>query len=184
MEICRAIIAADLDITWEAELRVDSVSDELIELMVQSGCCAIQFGVESGSDPILKEIRKHITLEQVRRGVQIALSHGLYVACTFVIGHPSDTEETIRETADFMLELKDAGCKVYSGIMTPYPGTEIFNRSEEFGVTIHDYKWDLYSPLRVCMSTKYLTKERLGQLYMELLIKTNPGILAQARSEK
>lgn len=173
-EICRAIIDANLDITWETELRADSVSPELLDLLVNAGCNAVQFGVESGNENILKEIKKHITTDQIRRAVDISLSRGLEVFCSFTIGHPSDTEETIRETLKLMLELKNTGCNVYPGIVTPYPGTEIFKRKEELGITIHDYNWDYFHPMRVSMSTRYLTKEKLGRLFMEILMAIEP----------
>lgn len=176
MDICKAIIDAELDITWETELRVDSVNDKLLDLLVRAGCDAIQYGVESGSDKILRDIKKHISIDQVRRAVDLALSRGLGVYCSFIIGLPSDTEETIHQTTEFMLELEKAGCSVFPGIVTPYPGTEIFERRDELGITIHDYNWPCYHPLRVCYSTKHLTKEKIGQLFMELLMKVNPEL--------
>lgn len=177
MDICKALINAELNISWAAELRADSVSEELLALLSKAGCTAVQFGAESGNEKVLRDIKKHVTVEQVRKAVYLALSHGLEVACSFIIGNPSDTQETIQQTTEFMLELKKAGCHVYPGIVTPYPGTELYELRDKYGITIHDYNWAYYHPSRICFSTRYLTSERIGQLFMDLLLKVRPEIL-------
>lgn len=173
-EICERIIEEDLGIRWEVELRADTVTEPFIRLLRQAGCEAIQFGVESGNGEILKEIKKFITKDDVRRGCEISLSYGLEVACSFTIGHPSDTEDTIMETLDFMLELQDMGCLVYPAIVTPYPGTYIYENHEELGITIHHKNWSKYTPLNVCISTKNLSREKLGELFLNAYNKLHP----------
>mgnify|MGYP000934993775 FL=1 len=174
IEICQQIIKEEIDIKWQVELRADTVTEEFIRILSEAGCEAIQFGVESGNEEILKEIKKYITKEDVRKGASIALSYGLGVACSFIVGHPSDTEETLKETLEFMIELKKMGCDVYPGIIVPYPGTEIYDKHEELGINILHKDWSKYTPGHVCVSTKHLSRDKLGQLFLKMVSTLYP----------
>lgn len=177
-EICNLIIKEELNIQWEVELRADTVTREFIALLKKAGCQTVQFGVESGNGEILKEIKKHITKDQVRTAVLLCMEQGIDVACSFTIGHPSETEDTINDTLEFIIELQELGCAIFPGIITPYPGTELFNKKEELGITIHHYDWSKYTPLNICISTRYLTREKIGELYLNMIRKIDPNRLA------
>ncbi|MCL4517463.1 MAG: B12-binding domain-containing radical SAM protein [Firmicutes bacterium] len=184
IEICRAIINKKLEMVWSCELRADTADKYLLELMYQAGCRSIQYGVESGNEKVLADIKKHITKEQVNKAVDLAQEAKFEVACSFTIGHPSDTQESILETADYMKELARKGVKVVVGIVVPYPGTTIRKNAEVYGLQIHDNEWEKYHPSRPVISTPYLTKRQIGELYMkivfdELLSSQNPTPLLQ-----
>ncbi len=135
--------------------------------MVEAGCTGLQFGVESGSQEVLDRIGKGITVSQVVSAVKEGFACGLKdVACSFTIGHPYDTEETVAETFRLMETLKSMGAKLALAIVTPFPGTPIALDPQRFGVTIHDRHWDTYYLARPVISTRYLTKDEIGQLFM------------------
>lgn len=89
-----------LDLVWMAESRVDVISKNsaILKEMKESGCIALQFGVESGSQEILDKLKKNITINQIYTSVRAAIDAGINVMCTFLIGHPFDTPKTILET--------------------------------------------------------------------------------------
>ena len=60
VSFCEEILSRDLDISWYANARVDSVSQRILQLMKQAGCMMVCYGVESGSPKILKMINKRI----------------------------------------------------------------------------------------------------------------------------
>jgi radical SAM superfamily enzyme YgiQ (UPF0313 family) len=92
--------------------------------MERAGCVGIQIGVESGDRRVLEEIRKAVTPEQVERVARWTSESGLAVACSLIIGHPSDTRETIRATIRLATRLqRRCGAEVMFSVFTPFPGT-------------------------------------------------------------
>jgi anaerobic magnesium-protoporphyrin IX monomethyl ester cyclase len=109
---------------WHAQTRVDRVDKELFEKLKKAGCGQIEFGVESGNRKILDSIKKGITLEQVENAVLLARQAGLKVGCSFILGHPNETKETLQDTVDFAAKLNPD--VISMGIMIPLPGTEVY----------------------------------------------------------
>ena len=105
------------------QTRVDRVDDEFIRLLKTANFELLELGVESGNPDILRAVEKGITLEQVEHAVALAKPHGLRVWCKFILGHPNETEATIRDTIDFIARINPHQLSV--SIMTPFPGTPI-----------------------------------------------------------
>ena len=63
--------------SWSCDSRVDTVSEEMLREMASSGCKKISFGVESGSDRILKLIKKNINVDQIKHAVALAKRSGI-----------------------------------------------------------------------------------------------------------
>lgn len=105
------------------QTRVDVVDENLLSKMKEAGCVSVSFGIESGNEEILKTIGKNITKENARNAVGMAKKIGLATRGFFILGHPNETKQTIKDTIDFALELNTT--TVSFGLMTPYPGTEI-----------------------------------------------------------
>jgi anaerobic magnesium-protoporphyrin IX monomethyl ester cyclase len=167
--VCRGILARRLDITFGCESRVDVVTPELIALLVQAGARSIEFGIESGSQKILDRLSKRITLQQVRDAVRCALDAGLGVACDFMLGHPDETEETARQTVEFIRELRAMGVGAtpfYA--FTPFPGTAVYENPEEYGVHREDLDWKRCTTFYPVIRTRHLSRERLRELFMEM----------------
>lgn len=127
MAVCQEIIDRGLHkkITWTSECRVKPIDLEILAKMKESGCVRINFGIESGNDAILKMLKKNFTTEEVKKTVKIAQDVGLEVDGMFMIGLPSETEETIRETIDFAIEL-NVRYAIFN-LFVPYPGCELWD---------------------------------------------------------
>lgn len=125
-EVCKRIISEGIDITWCAPngIRIDSIDEELAVLMKKSGCFQVSVGIESGSLRILKQIKKGITPDMVRKSTSILRKAGIEVNGFFVIGFPGEKLREIEETISFALKLPltSAGFSIF----TPLPGTEIY----------------------------------------------------------
>ena len=129
--MCNEIICRKLNkkIRWSAPTRADVSTEETLTLMKQAGCMTFCIGAESGDEQILKNSDKGETKEQMRKAVGLAKKVGLPVEASFVMGHPYETEESIKRTVDFAKEL-DLDT-FYISIMIPYPGTKVLEMAKK-----------------------------------------------------
>ncbi len=145
-EICREIIKRNLNIIWYARARVDTVDEELIKLMKESGCIAIAYGVESGSPKILKNIKKNITLDQVREAIKISIQQGLFVKAFFMFSLPGETFDDIKLTIKFIKELEGTYKKNFEAMTAYtiiYPGTELEQVAKQEGILPKNFTWNI-----------------------------------------
>lgn len=132
-KICRDIIRRGLKIEWLVNSRVDRVSLDLLQLMRRAGCISIAFGIESGSDAILRRIRKGFRSQRALAAVRMAKTAGIRVKTSWLVGLPGALEEQL-ESIDLMRAMKPNHIDVF--LVTIYPGTPLWHRAEEFGIAI------------------------------------------------
>jgi anaerobic magnesium-protoporphyrin IX monomethyl ester cyclase len=127
-------------------LRADMVNEEILTALKEVGLRNVGFGIESGNDRVLKLIKKGISKDQVRKAVRIAKGIGLETWGFFILGLPGDTEESIRDTVDFAIELDPKYAKFV--FLKPFPGSEVAYQLEEKGlIDIRDYsQYGPYTP--------------------------------------
>lgn len=166
-KICQML--RKLGIIWFCESRVNTVDKELLGCMAKAGCKIIQFGIESGSEGILKSIRKGITLEQATKAVKWSIEAGIKPVCSFMVPHPEDTMETINETKNFMEKLKAMGALVVVSVTTPFPGTYLHDHAEEMGLKIISDDYDMYDMVTPLFTTRNLTLEQIEEAFDDLL---------------
>lgn len=138
--ICTLMKERGLDINWTCYARVNNITEDMVSMMKESGCFGIAFGIESGNQEILNRIQKNITIEQIRKAIQITKNSGIKTMCDFMIGLPGDTTETINQTINFAIELNPD--LAFFSITTPFPGTELFDEAMSKGWITEDYSWD------------------------------------------
>jgi len=124
MEFCGYILEEGLKIEWQCLSRVDLVDSSLLAKMRQAGCDQIFYGIESGNSVIIRQT-KGITIQQVQNAVKWAREAGIYVSGYFMLGLPSETSETMRQTIDFARSL-DIDSAMFS-VATPFPGTRLWD---------------------------------------------------------
>jgi len=144
--VCEEMLRRNLKIPWSVFARVDSVNEDLAQLMKRAGCEWILFGVESADEGILKTIRKGITPAKVRRGVKIASETGIGVFNSFIFGLPGESWDTAVKSMAFGDELyRKYGAKYGFHILSPLPGTELYERAEDYGIRILSRNWARYN---------------------------------------
>lgn len=111
IEICNEILKRELKIKWYSRARVDKVDKPLLELMKKTGCAAIGYGLESGSDRILERVGKRITVNQSREIIKLSLDLGFIVKTFFMYSLPDETMTDVKKTLDFIHELEQYGGK-------------------------------------------------------------------------
>lgn len=129
--ICDEIIKRKLDISWSAGARVHTVDKNLLSRMKKAGCWNISYGIETGNPEIMKFIKKGINLSQVKKAVKESVDAGLEVRGLFMLGHPTETKKTLRDTIDFAKSLPFHS--VNFTITYPIIGTELYKIADKYG---------------------------------------------------
>jgi anaerobic magnesium-protoporphyrin IX monomethyl ester cyclase len=120
----------NLGFRWGCNVRADLTTRDLLQPMVEAGLVQINVGIESGTQRILDQIYdKRITIEDVRRAVDIAKSLGLKVGGYFMIGAPTEREEEIENTIRFAAQLPID--EAAFNITTPLPGTYLWEQTQD-----------------------------------------------------
>jgi len=125
--LCRELARRSITVPWACRCRVDRVDDELLAKMAAAGCRRINFGVESATDRILKEIRKGITVEQVRKAFRLARNHGIEILGYFIVGFPGETRAEAQATVDLALELDPDYFMILPFL--PVPGSPLYREA-------------------------------------------------------
>lgn len=112
--------------------RVDTVDEKMLKRLKEAGCLMINYGYESGSDLILKEIRKGATREEALKAGLLTKEAGLKNAPEMIIGFPSESNETVSETIDFLKQFDTLAISINTPM--PFPETPLWERAVEKGL--------------------------------------------------
>jgi len=142
-KLFRGMIEAGFNFQWDTPngVGVWSLTNELVDLMKQSGCYKLNFPVESGSQRVLDSvIRKPLDLGKVKSLIahcdKISLERDMFL----VIGMPGETLTDIRTSLRFA-----AQCRCFNphiSVATPYPGTELFELCRDKGFFATEFSLD------------------------------------------
>jgi len=135
---------------WWIQARMDRLKDSHLEFLNDSGLVAVQPGIESGSDRILKMIKKGETVSDILIANKILVETDIIPLYNFMMGFPTETYKELMQTVDLALQLlKDNPKAQVSGFYTciPYPGTELFElaKYEGFQVPSTLEEWAKYN---------------------------------------
>lgn len=161
-ELCNILLNEKIDITWICFARVDWIDLDLLKLMKKSGCHQILFGAESANQEILNNLRKNITPDKVRAAVKAAKEAGIDCRVTFLFGSPGETEETMKQTIDFALEL-DPDIALFN-IVSPNPGTQMYDWAVKNNY-LSMRQWDDYDWGEVILNLPTVSPEKVKEYY-------------------
>lgn len=119
----------ELGVEWKLRgfVKSERFTDEQAQAMYEAGFRQLLVGFESGSPRILENIQKIATRDDNTRCVDIAHRHDLKVKALMSLGHPGESEETIRATRDWLLEVKPSDFD--ASVITPYPGSPYYDHA-------------------------------------------------------
>ena len=131
---CKQIMDMDTDFTWSCQTKAN-LDYQSMQLMKQAGCRLLDVGYESGNGKILENIKKDISVEQLREFTQNAKKAKLKILADFVIGFPGEDFDSIKDTTELISEVKPDLLQV--SVATPIPGTEFYEycRSNNYLLT-------------------------------------------------
>lgn len=139
------MIRRNIDLTWNCSTRAERVTPEILKLMKRSGCHTIALGMESVDPTVLKNIRKNVSPEQIRRAVSLIRGAGMDTVLFCVVGFPGETRESIEKTISFLKTIDSTF--VTLGIAVPAPGTDFFRYVEENNYLL-TRDWSRYDPMK------------------------------------
>ena len=132
-ELCEALIAERLRLSWSAFVNPGHLDERLVDLMARAGCDAVEIGTDSGSPAMLESLGKSFTVEDVRRASRLFREAGLATAHYLLFGGPGENDATISESVALMDELAPDAVIVMVGIRV-YAGTHLHEVALREGV--------------------------------------------------
>ncbi|MCU0666215.1 MAG: B12-binding domain-containing radical SAM protein [Candidatus Omnitrophica bacterium] len=128
-DFCRSIVDKKVNMFWGCQTRADIAGElSVLEMLKRAGCVQVDIGCESGSDRILKILKKGITQEMIARSFSNLKKVKMESFATFIIGNPEETIEDIEQTRK-IAKLAPAGVGFL--ILVPYPGSPLYKMAIE-----------------------------------------------------
>jgi len=133
IRFCSLLIQKHIPIRYVIQLRADNINDELMTALKQSGCVKIAIGAESGSNEILKAIKKGIDRETIKNAVDCAKKNELRIKTWWVVGFPGTYAQQMEALEVIKLSRPN---EVAIHTFTPLPGSEFWDNADKYGIDI------------------------------------------------
>jgi len=164
-EVCEEMLRRNLKVKWSAFARADTITPDLAQLMRKAGCEWVLFGVESADENILRTIKKGITPADVELGVKIATEAGINVFNSFILGLPGESMDTALKSMAFAAEIhRKYGARYGFHILSPLPGTELYERPGAFSLRILTRNWARYNANEPITETPTMSPEMVKEV--------------------
>jgi len=163
-ELAEELIRRHWSTPWGGNFLVNPFTERDADLLYKAGCREVWFGLESGSQKILKSIKKGTSVRTTRRAFKAAKDAGLMRRSYVLLGTPLETLETIRETEALVDEVRPD--TVSFSILAPYPGTEYYDQAKH-----SDLPWDKIDEYSGSVTLCSLSAEQLSRQRQRLLDK-------------
>ena len=164
-ELCELILEDGIDITWSCTARVDTVKPDILGLMKKAGCWEISFGLETGSNELLKKMDKKAEVEKSEQAVKWTAAAGIRTKGLFMLGFPGEDEHTIQQTKDFIRSIPMTIMNLTK--FTPYPGSPIYR--EIYGTNIREDHWQKMNGMNFVWSPEGISVKELDRHYQQIL---------------
>lgn len=174
-EFCDLLNDAKKRIRWSCSTRVDCLDEELICNLKRGGCTRVDIGIESADENLLAWVNKRISLSDVDNAVKLLHKHNLPFGAFFIAGYPDESEKSLQKTYDMMRDIK--AHRLFLTILTPYPGTPLFEELKKQDILNEDIDWKCYSTdSPYGLLVQHMEKENFWRLFSklsELVDRTN-----------
>lgn len=141
-DICNEI--APLNLKWSSLSRVNTVNEELLLKLKESGCVEIKYGIESGSPRILDLMNKRITIEQIRHAILTTAKVGIKVKAFILHGFPGENIESTIETIQLLESLKDNIERISLFRFVPLPGSPAYYNADKYDLHLSENFEDIF----------------------------------------
>jgi len=157
---------------WFTETDISIANnDHLLELLAKSNCSQILIGLETANKSTLNGIDKgnwkHKQFDKYLKAIEKIQSYGISVNGCFILGFDTDTKDSFLETEQFVIDSKLS--EVQITLLTPFPGTELYNRLKNEGRLLSENYWDKCTLFDVNFIPKNFTVSELEYEFENLL---------------
>lgn len=111
---------------------------DVLDVMYESGCTYIIWGVESGCQRVLDLMDKGTVVEDMSRVLRDSAHSGIKNHVFLIIGFPSETKEELKETMDFLYEIRNSIHSIHKGQFSLYKDSPVYENPEKFYITKMD----------------------------------------------
>lgn len=160
----------NLDISWSVPngIRMENLDAEFLGQMKRTGLYLVSLGIESGSDRVLRLMKKNLNVDRIRKTVKLINDTGLEIAGFFILGFPGEKKSEIEHTISFSLELNLVRANFFTYL--PFPGTESYAqlkaRSE-----LGRVKWDKFFFTKAAYCPEGISHKELRYLQKKAFLK-------------
>ena len=165
-ELCELLLKNNLKMTWTCTARVDTVKPDVLAIMKQAGCWEISFGLETGSDELLRKMDKAARVEKSEEAVKWTAAAGIRTKGLFMLGYPGEDRATIQLTKDFVRRIPMNIMNLTK--FTPYPGSPVYR--ELYGTNIRDDHWEKMNGMNFVWAPEGISVEELDREYQNVLV--------------
>ena len=167
IRICEEILRRGWDIHWWCFTRGDSIvkNPEMVSLMYKAGCRSTYIGIESGNQETLDSYKKRTSAEVSRQAISILKENKIEMTASFIIGHLDEDKKMVKDTLKFAKSLNPN--TVSFSILTPYPGTELFEQVKD---KIISFDWRKYDGIHSVIRLKHFKPMQLQLILLRFYI--------------
>lgn len=109
--------------------RVNTLDEDIVKAMRDSGCKVLQFGFESGSQRVLNFLRKGTNVEQALKAARLCRDNGILIFANYMMGIPLETETDLKATLNLMKEINPE--ILAANYFSPIPGSSLYEYCKE-----------------------------------------------------
>lgn len=172
LEFCRLLNDSGIYMMWNCQARVDTIDFEMLSAMKSCGLEHIQFGIESGSEKILKLYEKSTSIEKIRRASEATRKAGVYLSFYLMAGMDGEEQEDIDKTISLL-----HSSLPHDSIVSPvayYPGTALYTSAKKRG-RISDSIWEERND-----SGLYLIDRKISERWIKRILRESVKVSAKA----
>ncbi len=154
IDIAEGLISRRLDIFWWCFSRGDIIikNEDMVRHMARSGCRYVFMGIETANNSVLEDCGKTIKSADSVRAIKMLKDYGIETMGSFIIGWPGETRQMIKETIRVSKRIGLGGAQF--SILTPYPGTAIYDK---YRSRIVERDWEKFDCFHSVMKLDYLS---------------------------
>jgi radical SAM superfamily enzyme YgiQ (UPF0313 family) len=180
-EFCEGIIRRNLKFQWACETRIDNVSPRMLRKMRDAGCVQVQYGIEYGDERVLGTLGKRISPTNAVDAVKWAKDEGLFVESFFIFNCPGEDEDTMNRTYELIQKAPIDALEI--NLLTPYPGTALWENPEKYDMKVTNYDFDNYTTKKYVMENRSFPKRKFVPAFKKILKRLNlvpvPGYIPE-----
>lgn len=134
MSLCEDFIREDLQIHFSCNGRLNYATPEVMRAMKKAGAVFVNYGIECFDDEELKVMGKHLTTEQITKGIEATLAAGISPGYNIIFGNVGESKEMLEKGVQFLLKYDDGSQLRLIRNVTPYPGSALYYYAIEKGL--------------------------------------------------
>lgn len=178
IDFCKLKTERGIKLPYGANAHINTIDEELLGYLQESGCQELWYGVESGSPRILKEMHKTTTIRKIKDVFKLTKEHGIKTRAYFLLGMPSETIEDINMTEKLCDEIQPD--IIGFTLLAPFPTNEYYDYK-----TMVDWDWSTFDEYgNDWVRTETISNQELKDIQKRLVAKYKKVAAFRQRQER